>query len=62
MSITDKIIRKHWLIHLINDLKMSRESYFFMIVWDKAIALRNVFPVLLITFDNSRHVLQVLSK
>ena len=57
MAITDKIIRKHWLIHLINDLKMSRESYFSVIVSDEAIALRNVVLVLLITFDISRYVL-----
>ena len=41
---------------------MSRESYFSMIIWDEAIGLRNVLPVLLITFDNSIHVLQVYSK
>ena len=41
---------------------MSRESYFSMIVRDEAIALRNVLPVLLITFDISRHVFQILSK
>ena len=62
MRITDKIIRKHWLTHLIKDSKMSCENYFFRIVQDEVIALQNVLPVLLITFDNSRLVLQVLSK
>ena len=52
MIITDKIIRKHWLIQLTNDLKMSRESYFSMFVWDEALR-----KVLLIAFDNLRHVL-----